>query len=271
MTPARARRGRSGPAHFGCALLLVGCALFSPPNAAAGTSAGSRLALAKVEGEEEPTLILAQRTITRDWGTSDESTYVEISVPDWKSEGWAFALSGLAPGAGHAYLKESSGVIFALIEVGGWVARIYFGNQDDQYRQDAAAFRGNPEDSAAVWSFARWQKSTGGDPTGIRTLYEQDPEEFDVRIARDPVYGSGWSAAPPQDQFTHYLDEADGMLERRRYATTALWFNHLAAAFDAMRAARIHNFPLRQNLRIEVKTAWRSGAPAVRASVERSF
>jgi len=62
-----------------------------------------------------------------------------------------------------------------------------------------------------------------------------------------------------------------GMLERRRYATTGLWFNHLAAAFDAMRAARIHNFPLRQNMRIEVKTAWRSGSPAVRASVERSF
>jgi hypothetical protein len=252
-------------------LFLLGCAILAPCVAAAGESSGSRLALAKVEGEREPTLILAQRSITRDWGASDESTYVEVSVPDWKSEGWAFALSGVVPGAGHAYLNESSGVIFALIELSGWAARIYFGNQDDSYRQDAATFRGNPEDSAAVWSFSRWQKNTGGDPAGIRALYEQDPDEFDVRIARDPVYGSGWDSAPPKDQFTHYLDEADGMLERRRYASTALVFNHLAAAFDALRAARIHNFPLRQNLRIEVKTAWRSGSPAVRASVERSF
>jgi hypothetical protein len=252
-------------------LFLLGCAILAPCVAAAGESSGSRLALAKVEGEREPTLILAQRSITRDWGASDESTYVEVSVPDWKSEGWAFALSGVVPGAGHAYLKESSGVLFALIEVGGWVARIYFGNQDEQYRQDAATFRGNPEDSSAVWSFSRWQQNTGGDPTGIRTLYEQDPDEFDVRIARDPTYGSGWDSAPPKDQFSHYLDEADGMLQRRRYASTALWFNHLAAAFDALRAARIHNFPLRQNLRIEVKTAWHSGAPGVRATLERSF
>lgn len=252
-------------------LLLAGCAIVAPRGAGAGEWAGSRFALALVEGEHEPTLILAQRTITRDWGASDESTYVEVSVPDWKSEGWAFALSGVFPGAGHAYLKESSGVLFALIEVGGWAARFYFGNQDEQYRQDAAAFRGNPEDSAAVWSFARWQKSTGGDPTGIRALYQQDPDEFDVRIARDPTYGSGWSSAPPKDTFSHYLNEADGMLQRRRYASTALWFNHLAAAFDALRAARIHNFPLRQDLRIEVKTAWHSGSPGVRATLVRSF
>ena len=183
------------------------------------------------------------------------------------------ALSGVVPGAGHAYLGENSGWIFALVEVGGWLARAHFGNQDQDLRDQAAAFRGNPEDSSAVWSFERWEQNTGGDPTGIRALYQEDPEEFDVRIGRDPVYAQGWAQGsdPPQDDFVHYLDRADGMLERRRYATTGLWANHLVAAVDALRAARVHNIPLQQDLRISVKTSCRSGAPALRAALEWRF
>jgi hypothetical protein len=253
------------------ALLVAGCALLAPSAARAGEARGSALAMTLVENGEDPTLILAQRTITRDWGASEESTYVEISVPDWKSEGWAMALSGAVPGAGQAYLHEGSALLFALIEVGGWAARYYFGEQDDQLRKDASHFRGNPEDSSAVWSFSRWQRNTGGDDAAIRALYEKDPEDFDVRIAHDPTYEAGWESTPPKDEFTHYLDRADGMLDRRHIASTGLWFNHLASAYDALRAARIHNIPLRQNMHIQVKTAWRSGAPAVRATLVRSF
>lgn len=259
------------------AMLLAACALLAPQGARAGQAKGTPLAVPLLQGAEEPTLILAQRTITRDWGASDESTYVEVTVPDWKSEGWAMALSGVAPGAGQYYLQEThSALLFALIEVGGWLARTHFDHLDGQLRHDAQVFRGNPEDSTAVWSFARWEQSTGGDPTGIRALYEHDPGDFDDRIARDPTYAAGWSqpSTPterPQDQFRNYLDRADGMLDRKRYASTTLWFNHLASAIDAMRVARIHNIPLQENLHIHLKTAWRSGAPAIRASVERTF
>ena len=92
-------------------------------------------------------------------------------------------------------------------------------------------------------------------------------------IGRDPVYDSGWAQGPnpPKNEFLSFLDGADDMLQRKRFATTALWVNHLAAAFDALRAARIHNLPLRQNLRIQVKTAWRAGSPALRASLEGRF
>ena len=255
----------------GCAFLLAAGLVAAPPCACAGQATGSPLAMTLVEDEREPTLILAQRTITRDWGTSEESTYVEVSVPDWKSEGWALALSGAVPGSGQAYLHSNSAVLFALIEVGGWAARAYFGNRDDQLRRDASAFRGNPEDSASVWSFTRWERNTGGDAGAIRALYQQDPGDFDVRIAHDPTYAAGWESVPPRDQFTNYLDQADGMLQRRKYATTGLWFNHLASALDALRAARIHNFPLRQNLRLEVKTGWRPGATGVQATLVRKF
>jgi hypothetical protein len=256
------------------ALVLAAAVLLAPGDAVAGRAKGTALALPLMQGDQQPTLILAQRSITRDWGTSDESTYVEVSVPDWKSEGWALALSGVVPGAGQYYLQEQhSALLFALIEVGGWIARIHFDNLDEDLRKQAASFRGNPEDSSAVWSFTRWQRNTGGDPAAIRALYENDPDDFDVRIAHDPAYAAGWaqSSSPPQDQFRNYLDRADGMLDRKKYASTALWFNHLASAVDAMRVARIHNIPLQENLRIRLKTAWRSGAPAVRASLERSF
>ena len=253
------------------AVLLAACAILAPRAAGAGIAHGSPLALPLVEDEHKPTLVLAQRAITRDWGASEESTYVEVSIPDWKSEGWAMALSGLVPGAGHAYLGENSALLFALVEIGGWVARRHFDQQDEELRQDAAAFRGNPEDSAAVWSFARWEEETGGDAAGIRSLYEHDPSEFDVRIARDPTYAAGWVSSGPQAEFSHTLDRADGMLERKRYATTGIWVNHLAAALDAMRAARIHNIPLQQDLRIRVKTSWKAGGPAIRASLERKF
>jgi len=255
--------------------LAVACiaapCMAAPCGAAVGQAIGSPLALALVEGPNQPSLVLLQRTITRTWGESDESTYVEVSVPDWKSEAWAMTLSGVVPGAGHAYLHQSSAIIFALLELGGWAARIHYGNRDSQLRDDAAAFRGNPYDSSSVWSFARWEASTGGDPTGIRTLYEQDPDEFDARIAHDPTYDKGWESPLPRNEFTHTLDEADGMLKRRKYASTALLFNHLGAAFDALRAARIHNFPLRQNLNLKVNTSWHSGAPGVKATLERRF
>jgi hypothetical protein len=252
-------------------LLALATCCAAPCGAATGQACGSLLAITLVEGPSQPSLTLLQRSITRTWGLSEESTYVEVSVPDWKSEAWAMALSGVVPGAGHAYLGERSGLIFALLELAGWGARIHYGNRDEQLRNDAAVFRGNPEDSAAVWSFARWEKSTGGDPTGIRTLYEQDPDEFDVRIGRDPTYGAGWESTSPQSEFTHFLDEADGMLQRRKIASTGLWFNHLVAAFDALRTARIHNFPLRQDMQLKVKTSWRGGNAGVRATLERSF
>jgi len=261
-------------ARIAAALLLAGGALLAPRVAAAGHARGTPLALPLVQGGHEPTLILAQRSITRDWGTSEESTYVEVSIPDWKSEGWAMALSGVVPGAGQYYLQEQhSALLFALIELGGWIARVHFDNLDEQLRHEAQVFRGNPEDSSSAWSFARWEHNTGGDPAAIHALYDHDPADFDVRIARDPAYAAGWASGPgpPQDQFRNDLDRADGMLERKKYASTGLWLNHLVAAIDAMRVARIHNIPLQENMHIRLKTAWRSGAPAVRASLERSF
>ena len=241
--------------------------------ARAGEANGSTLALPLVKHADTPTLILAQRTITRSWGASEYSTYVELSIPDWKSEGWAMALSGVVPGAGHAYLGENSGILFAMLEAGGWIARRHFDGRNDRLRRAAVAFLGDPADTAAAWSFTRWELNSGGDPTEIRALYDLDRETFYSRIARDPVYLAGWAtrAIPPRDEFRNSLDRADGMLARKRYATTELWVNHVIAAFDALRAARITNLPLRRNLQLKVKAAGGFGRQSVMACIERRF
>jgi len=257
----------------GLLLLLAAGGAFAAPAARAGEANGSALAIPLVADAGRPVLILAQRAITRSWGASEESTYVEISLPDWKSEGWAMALSGVAPGAGHAYLGESSGILFALLEAGGWIARRHFESRNDRLRRSAVAFLGDPADSSAAWSFARWERNSAGDAAEIRALYDGDREQFYSRIARDPAYQAGWAtrAIPPRDEFRNFLDRADGMLARKRYATTALWVNHLVAALDALRAARINNLPLRRNLQLKLKTSGGLGRPSVTACLERRF
>jgi hypothetical protein len=254
-------------------LLLLACGAAGPGTASAGLAAGSALAIPLLADGERPELILAQRTIDRAWGPSEDSTYVEVSVPGWKSEGWAFVLSGAVPGAGHAYLGESSGFFFALLEVAGWTARSHFDSRSDQLREDGVRYVGVPTDSNSTWSFRRWEASTGGDASELRTLYVLDPSTFYARIAHEPAYLAGWSGKPipARDKFRNFLDRADGMLQRSRYATTTIWLNHVVAAFDALRAARITNMPLQENLRLKVRTGWRNGSPTVVATLERRF
>ena len=254
-------------------LMLAAGRASAAPAARAGAANGSVLALPLVEDAGKPVLVLAQRAITRRWGASEESTYVEISLPDWKSEGWAMALSGAVPGAGHAYLGETSGILFAVVEAGGWIARRHFESRNDRLRHSAVAFLGDPRDTSAAWSFVRWERLSGGDATEIRALYDGDREAFYSRIAHDPAYQAGWASRPipPRDEFRNFLDRADGMLARKRYATTGLWVNHLVAAIDALRAARISNLPLRRNLQLKVKAAGGLGTRSVTACLERRF
>src|SRR2546422_338634 len=109
-------------------------------------------------------------------------------------------------------------------EAGGWIAGRHFESRSDRRRSEAVTYLGDPSDTSAAWSFGRWERSTGGDPSEIRALFDGDREEFYARIARDPTYAAGWAVRkiPPRDEFRNFLDRADGMLARKRYATTEL-------------------------------------------------
>jgi hypothetical protein len=252
---------------------LAVCGALCAARAHAELGAGSALALPLLASGEKPELILAQRTIDRAWGPSEDSTYVEVAVPGWRSEGIAFAMSAAIPGAGHAYVHESSGLFFAVVEVAAWTLRRHWQGRADRLHSWALGFVGDPRDSNATWSFRRWERVTDKDAADLRALYAADPETFFAWIARDPQYLAGWStnAIPPRDEFRNALDRGEGMLARKRYATTAIWINHLLAGLDALRAARIANLPLGRDLELKLGAGWRGESPTLLAAVGRRF
>lgn len=250
----------------------IACALGGTAACArAGALQGSLLALPTLGPDATPRLVVAQRAITRSWGPSEDSVYTELSIPNWRSEGLAISLSAAIPGAGQLYAGEGSGLWFALAEIAGWTARLVYSRKGDDSRDEAAALAGVPSDTSAAWSLARWQERTEGDPAEIATLYAYDRDSYWSRIASDPAYAEGWRSSADQAGFRSVRNRSQKHYHRANLAGAGLWANHVVAALDALRAARIHNLPLRENLRVKLRSNWRRGGPAVSAAIERRF
>ena len=237
----------------------------------------SDLALALVESGpagQAPVLILAQRVIDRSWGLP-EGTPPPAPVSGMLSEGRALALSAVVPGAGQLYGGELSGLWFALAELAGWTSHWVFIRDADRGRDRANAFAGVPADTGSAWSFERWQRAGAGrDPVALEALYAGDRDAFYNLIAREPGYIDGWAGPDPartRADFQHLRDLSDGSVRRARACEKVIWLNHVVAAFDALRAARIHNLPIRRNLELRIKSSWRSSGPTMTAVIERRF
>ena len=128
--------------------------------------------------------LLAQRVLTREWGESDDSTYVEIEVPGYQSEGLAMALSAAVPGAGQWYAGEGSALWFALAEVAAWACRWSFNDRARDFQDQALKFAGSPYDSTSNWSFSRYANSTGNpDTLALQQLFNGDRDAFYHRAA----------------------------------------------------------------------------------------
>jgi hypothetical protein len=215
--------------------------------------------------------LLAQRTIEREWGPSDDSVYVVLDIPGLKSEALATSLSAIIPGAGQLYSQEGSGWLFAAIEAAGWGGWFWYRHDGRRLRDEAATLAGSPDDPASAWSFDRWATTSGSDPGAIAALYAGDREAFYNAIASDPRYASGWADADERAAFGAMRIRSDARLTRARTVETALWFNHLIAAVDALRAARFHNLPLRQNLGIRIGGSGAHGRPSMAVALETRF
>ncbi len=245
-------------------------ALLASPAAAADEPAP----LHRRGAAEVPGLWLAQRAIEREWGPSEDSVYRTIEVREWKLEGLALALSGALPGAGHLYVGEGSGWLFLAAEALGWAGRTITRRRGDSLREDAIALIGNPADTASNWSFERYATATGDDADELRTLWALDRDAFYESLARDPQYRHGFAGADPlgtYETFRGAHDSAQDRYRQSRYLEIALWANHAVAAFDALRAARFHNLPLRRDL--ELRLSGRAGREGgeLRAALVRSF
>ena len=218
--------------------------------------------------------LLAQRSIDREWGPADDSTYREVDVPGWKSEGLALVLSGAVPGAGHLYLGENGGWAFAAGEAAFWLGHWFEARAARQEWDHLEAFIGDPYDSSGVFSFARYAKATHHGTADLERLWHGDRRAFFRELNDNPLYFDGFAAG---DQFNlqlrvhNMVDAHDVSLRREWLFDAALWANHLLAGLDALRAARSHNAPLREQYHIELGQRWRDGQREVRAALVRRF
>lgn len=282
-------RGRSQCSVWFLGLLLVTLAAAAPARAGI---AGSPLALASVEPDPAGRLAarferaagraeaggredwLAQRVITREWGASDDTNYVEVDVPGYRSEGWAMVLSSIVPGAGELYVGEGSGWLFLLAEAGAWTARVLLDHRADEHQQDAAKFAGSPYDPASPWSLDRWAAQTSNpDTLTLQQLYAGDAESFYHRIGSDDRYAAGWESDNARATFRGLESNYQNQRRSVRYANGAIVLVHIASALDALHAAREHNLPLQRNLRMKLGgTLDPSGeSMALTVGVERRF
>lgn len=264
------------PGHAaGEGFLLTDESTWSRPAPMVGTTLASELAPHVAHGAAEvPADWLAQRAIDREWGASEDSLYRELEVKGWKSEGLALALSGALPGAGEFYVGEGSAWMFLAIEAAGWFGRTTTRRKSDDLRAQAAAFVGDPTDSASTWSFARYEQQAGGNAAQLEALWAGDREAYYQALATDPTYRAGFKGGDPGITYESYRGLRDDMQDRRRqsrYYEIALWANHVLSAFDALRAARFHNLPLRRNIDLQLGAKMRRGDPTLRAAVVRRF
>ena len=262
-----------------CALALLGalgmCAAPEAFAATPGSMEPSELGVTKFRGAAEvPELWLAQRAIDREWGLSEDSTYRTLEVRGWKTEGLALALSGVVPGAGHLYVGENSGWAYVLGEALGWVGRTVSRRRGDDLRKQAVSHVGDPTDPAAPWSFERYASSTGDDAEQLRALWTQDRDAFYELLASDSRYREGFAGVDVSLAYQTYHDAHEAAQRRyrqARYLEIALWANHVVSAFDALRAARLHNLPLKRNLDLQLggRVGWNGSR--VRAALVRRF
>ena len=254
-------------------------ALLPDPAAArpAEVSRGSAFALPVTMREAGSDAVLAQRVIDRSWGASDDSIYVEVEVPHWRSEGTALALSALVPGTGQLYAGERTGLLFLAGEAVGWFEWWYMRHRGEKIRGDARVFAGDPNDSLSRWTFGNYEQRTGLSTDELRQLYASDRTVFYYLIGRDDRYATGWGDynlgynAIDRQRFLEIREDSEAHFKRSRYFQAAIWTHHVLAALHAKRAARLRNLELAPPVRLGLRPGFSRGHPTLAAVIETRF
>ena len=104
----------------------------------------------------------------------------------------------------------------------------------------------------------------GGSPqAGSESPRTPEPAVSDAAMAA--------AAADAEKAKVVQCKEAQDRYQRSRYSEAVLWVNHLVAAFDALRAARNHNMPLRRDIELRVGGNLRAHNSEARIVLVRKF
>ena len=265
-------RGRSCACLLAAALAVTVIDATASPLAQPLVATPADLTGGRWPSDGAPQLVLAQRAIEREWSVVGDSGRAGLHREGMKSEVGAAALSAAIPGSGQLYAGRRSGYAFAAAEVAGWVGYLLLRGSGHDLRDDAQTLVGAPEDSASAWSFDRWE-TRGGDATELRVLYAADREAFYDAIDSDPRYADGWSSAGTRQEFADLRERSRRRLGQARWTGAALWVNHLVAAVDALRAARLGNLDLTLagDVALKARGSWQGGGPGVVVTLERRF
>ena len=272
---ARAAEGvRSLAERMAVSLTEAPAPSLAPVRARDAFALTSELAPSKLSSRDVPELWLAQRTIDRNWGLSEDSTYKTVDVPGYKSEGWAMMMSAALPGTGQLYVGEGSGWIFLAAEVLGWTGHYLVHDRAQSLSGDAANYVGDPTDSSSTWSFARYAAATGSEATQMETLWNHDRDAFYQALASDTQFKDGFKGPDPTATYSTYQgirQSSQDRFQQVHYLDVALLLNHVVAAFDALRAARAHNLPLQRNMDLKLGGGLSHGQPTFHATLTRRF
>ena len=259
-----------GQIRWAPAALIVAAALAGRAEALpASPSWGSPLALTVGGSSAAREGWLAQRAIEREWPMLGDSGVV--TVAGGRSELGALGLSAAFPGAGQIYAGESRGAYFAAAEVAGWIGWLLMRHDADGLRGDARALAGAPDDSASGFSFERLEDATQEDTSYLRALYAADPDGFDQAIGADARYAPGWSSPEARARFGELRQRSDRRLSQSRATEGAIWVNHVLAALDAFRIARLRNLSIAPGLHLKADGRLSRGRPAIKLALERRF
>ena len=255
----------------GLLVLALGCASSLAPCRASATL--SALGLSRFRVPEESKVLLAQRSIEREWPSLGDSGVARPQAGE-RSAIAAMAMSAAVPGAGQLYAGRTSGLGYAAVEVAGWVGWALLKRNGDRLRSDAVTIAGAPVDSASAWSFERWESATpGGDATNLRALYSSDREAYYDAIGGDERYSAGWNDGGAKARFDDLRQRSDRRFETARWTSAGLWVNHLVAAVQALRAVRLGNMNVNLGNHIELKAhgGLHGGRPNLLLTLERRF
>jgi hypothetical protein len=226
-----------------------------------------------------------------------------------KSPARAFLLSAALPGLGQLYTESNRGYLFLGVEAASWITYASYKSSESDKEDEFFDFANRHFSIEAFEDNCVSQPGQPCTDAveEIRRFYLTDRTEFYEIISKDPIFRAGWGVEnipaapegfvyengppPPEgteeyrvwssDQaqaqdgdYTDYNDlrnERNGLGETARNMTMVVLINHLASAWDALRAARKFNADLGSQVEMDLKIKASLDNPGARLVFRRDF